>query len=172
MYSYEVGKCYSSAIRQEGTVFDLADDGAYLNVFFHKPTEDEIEQFDTGCPFEFRFVVQQNIAMCLFRIGSLNWMDAPYTPHLSKALTRFTFPADGEGLSLVISLFDCSTGELKKLRYLSLGTKFTKKFFGEIMELKMKPFSKSEYIASINNIYAKYSTKDLLKFSSPGFKFY
>lgn len=33
MYSYEVGKCYQEAIRQEGTVFDLADDGAYLSVF-------------------------------------------------------------------------------------------------------------------------------------------
>ena len=65
MYSYEVGKCYQEAIRQEGTVFDLADDGAYLSVFFNKPTEDEVEQFKAEHPFEIRHIVLQNIAMFL-----------------------------------------------------------------------------------------------------------
>lgn len=34
MISYEVGKRYDAAIRGEGTQFDLADDGAFLAVYF------------------------------------------------------------------------------------------------------------------------------------------
>ena len=164
MISYEVGKRYDAAIRGEGTQFDLADDGAFLAVYFSRPDEKEVA--------EFRFVTLQDIMMCVFRIGSLNWMDASYTPHLSQNLTKFTLPNEGEGLSLTLSLFDCSNGELKKLRYMSMSTSFTKKFFAEAMDLKMKPFSKAEYFSSLNDIYAKYSTKDLLKLSSPGFKIY
>lgn len=170
MISYEVGKRYDAAIRGEGTQFDLADDGAFLAVYFSRPDEKEVAQFGAENPFEFRFVTLQDIMMCVFRIGSLNWMDASYTPHLSQNLTKFTLPNEGEGLSLTLSLFDCSNGELKKLRYMSMSTSFTKKFFAEAMDLKMKPFSKAEYFSSLNDIYAKYSTKDLLKLSSPGFK--
>lgn len=170
MISYEVGKRYDATIRGEGTQFDLADDGAFLAVYFSRPDEKEVAQFGAENPFEFRFVTLQGIMMCVFRIGSLNWMDAPYTPHLSQNLTKFTLPNEGEGLSLTLSLFDCSNGELMKLRYMSMSTTFTKKFFAEAMDLKMKPFSKAEYFSSLNDIYAKYSTKDLLKLSSPGFK--
>lgn len=172
MISYEVGKCYDAAIREEGTQFDLADDGAFLTVYFSRPKEKEIEQFGSENPFEFRFVTLQGVMMCIFRIGTLNWMDAPYTPHLSQNLMKFTLPNEGQGLSLTLSLFDCSNGELKKLRYMSMSTGFTKKFFAEAMDLKMKPFSKNEYFASLNDIYAKYSVKDLLKLSSPGFKIF
>lgn len=172
MYSYEVGKRYPFAIRQEGVVFDLADDGAYLNVYFRNPENIEVEQFKSSRPFEFRYVVLQNIAMCLFHIGSLNWMDAPYSPHLSNNLSTFSVPSDGNGLALTICLFDCATGELRHIRYVSLSTNFTKKFFGDVMELKMESFSEPEYFAALNSLFAKYSTKDLLKLSSPGFKIY
>lgn len=87
MISYEVGKRYDAAIRGEGTQFDLADDGAFLAVYFSRPDEKKVAQF-----------------------------------------------------------------------------------FAEAMDLKMKPFSKTEYFSSLNDIYTKYSTKDLLKLSSPGFK--
>lgn len=39
MISYEVGKRYDAAIREEGTQFDLADDGAFLAVYFSRPEE-------------------------------------------------------------------------------------------------------------------------------------
>ena len=41
MISYEVGKRYDAAIRGEGTQFDLADDGAFLAVYFSRPEEKE-----------------------------------------------------------------------------------------------------------------------------------
>ena len=45
MISYEVGKRYDAAIRGEGTQFDLADDGAFLAVYFSRPDEKEVAQF-------------------------------------------------------------------------------------------------------------------------------
>lgn len=172
MNAYEVGKCYPWAVRQESTVFDLADDGAYLNVYFYGPKDSEVEQFKSDKPFEFRYVVLNDVIMCLFHIGNLNWMDAPYTPHLSKNLTRFVLPGSDEGLSLTVCLFDCNTGELKHIRYLSLNSIFTRNFFRESVRLKEKPFSEYGFSAALSSIYVKYSTKELLKLSSPGFKVY
>ena len=52
MISYEVGKRYDAAIRGEGTQFDLADDGAFLAVYFSRPDEKEVAQFGAENPFE------------------------------------------------------------------------------------------------------------------------
>ena len=54
MISYEVGKRYDAAIRGEGTQFDLADDGAFLAVYFSRPEEKEVAQIGAENPFEFR----------------------------------------------------------------------------------------------------------------------
>lgn len=143
MISYEVGKRYDAAIRGEGTHFDLADDGAFLAVYFSRPDEKEVAQFGAENPFEFRFVTLQGIMMCVFRIGSLNWMDAPYTPHLSQNLTKFTLPNEGEGLSLTLSLFDCSNGGINETQIYVHEYHFYQKVFRRSHGFKDEAFFQS-----------------------------
>lgn len=71
----------------EGVQFDIADDGAIMLVFFQGPTAEEMEQFKSGKIFEIWFVELYDVIIITVKIGNLNWMDAPYTPHLSKNLT-------------------------------------------------------------------------------------
>lgn len=167
MYIYEVGQVIDKFIcHPEGAKFDISDTGAVLQIFFDNPTENEIAQFKKDKNIEIRFVELRDVIMITIKIGNLNWMDAPYTPHLSQELTTFQIPNNNQGLGLTIMLIDTQTGKIKSLRLVGLSEKFTKKLFGTVMELKVKPFDKLEYIQAVKYIYSTYQTNKLVKLSN------
>lgn len=163
---YQVGQIIEKFINHnEGALFNMSDEGASLIVFFNNPTENEVEQFKSGHRFEIRFTELYGVIIMTFKIGNLSWMDAPYSPHLSKNLTKFSFPDENHGLALTLIFVDASTGEIKSLRLLGLSSHFTKKFFGVVMEQKTKEFSIREYTNTLNKIYSTYSTIQIEKMS-------
>lgn len=167
MFKYEVGQVIDNfKNHSEGVQFDIADDGATMVVFFDAPTQEEIEQFKSGKNFEIRFTTMYDVIMITTKIGNLNWMDAPYTPHLSRYLTRYQLSNEGKGLGLTLYLVDAATGEIKQMRLLGLSERFTRKLFGSAMELKMKEFNKNHYANTLNKIFSVYDTKQLVKISS------
>ena len=167
---YEVGNIYAEAIGHiEGCYFDISDDGANLYVYFNRPTEKELENFKSEKRFEIRLIELSDIMMFLVKFGDLNWMDSPYTPHLSKNLTKINFEP-GKGLSLTVMLFDFSSGVLKQIRFISLSERFTATIKKEAENLLNKTFDHKKYLNSLNILFAKYSTNELVKMSSPGFK--
>lgn len=166
MYKYEIGQVINNfKYHSEGVQFDITDDGATMIVFFQSPTFEEIEQFKSGKNFEIRFTELYGIIMITTKIGNLNWMDAPYTPHLSKNLTKFELPGENQGLGMVLILVDAITGEIKSMRFLGLSERFTKKLFGVVMKHKLKLFDELEYDKSINRIFSAYQTNQIVKLS-------
>lgn len=107
----------------------------------------------------------KDVIMITAKIGNLNWMDAPYTPHLSKHLTKYQLPNENEGLGLSLVLVDAVSGEIKHMRLLGLSERFTKKLFGAVMELKMKEFDENSYMVAFNSIFASYNTREIVKMS-------
>ena len=93
-------------------------------------------------------------------------MDAPYSPHLSRHLTKFTLPQNNEGLALTLMLIDAASGQIKHMRLIGLSQKFTQRLFGVAMERKVKEFNGLEYGRTINKIYNLYSTNQIVKMSS------
>lgn len=138
--------------------------------FFRNPTREEEEQFKSGHRFEIRFTEIYGIIMMTFKIGNLNWMDAPYSPHFSKNLIKFTLPNENQGLGLTLIFIDTATGEIKSMRLMGLSVNFTKKFFGLLMEQKMKDFDAVEYSNSLNKIYSIYPTNKIVKMSNDYYK--
>ena len=166
MNVYKVGQIVNDfKIYQEMVNFDIADDGAIMQVFFNHPTQNEVDQFDSGKNFEVRFTELHGVIMLTVKIGNLNWMDAPYHPHLSKNLTKFVLPTEGMGLRLTLMLIDSSTGEIKHMRLIGLSEKFTRKLFGIAMEQKMQAFDHAEYLKTIDKIYSMYPTTQIVKMS-------
>ena len=166
MIKYEKGQVVENFIRhREGAYFDVDDSGAILMIFFNKPTQNEVEQFNAGHNFEIRFTNIKNIMMITAKIGNLNWMDAPYSPHLSKNLTKFQFSNEGQGLSLTLMLIDAYSGKIEHIRLIGLSEKFSKKMIGNILELKMSEFNQNEYMINLNSVFACYTTKDIVKMS-------
>lgn len=171
MFKYEKGKIYTEAIGHEECVkFDIADDGAAIVVYFDCPTEEEKSAFRSGSSLDVRHIRLHDTLMLLFKFGNLNWMDAPYTPHLSINLSEITLPNEGEGLAITIFLFNTRTGRLEEMRFVSLSEKYTRKLLGDIIEMKSDSFSPEAYYANLNSIYSRFSTKDLLKMAKQGFR--
>lgn len=164
MYTYRVGQVIPNFIHHsEGIQFDIADNGATMIIFFDRPKEKEIKQFEAGNQFIIGFTELNGVIMLTIKIGNLNWMDTSYSPHLSKNLTRFELPGEGKGLSLVLYLVDSNKGVIEYMRLISLTTDFTRKLFGVAMEQKMSPFSQIDYLKRVKQIYAKYSTNQIVK---------
>lgn len=169
MVQYEVGKVYPDVIgHTEGCVFDIADDGGTIIVYFYRPNLNEIQNFKADTRFELRLVEFSNVMMFLAKFGTLNWMDLPYNPHLSKNLTHFE---EGPGgLAVTIMLFDTHTGKLEALRLVSLSESFTEKIRKASYNLLNVPFDRQSYGRYLSSIFERYSTDDIVKLSSPGYK--
>lgn len=166
MFEYKVGQIVDSfKYHSEGVQFDISDNGATMLVFFQSPTMEETEQFKSGKSFEIRFTELYGVIMITVKIGNLNWMDAPYTPHLSPNLTKFQIPNENQGLGLTLIFVDAKTGEIKHIRLLGLSERFTKQLFGTVMEHKTKGFNKENYNDSLNRIFSTYQTRQIVKLS-------
>ena len=166
MVKYEVGKRYNEFKGGDGPKFAIDDAGASLIVQFSDPEPEEIEQFREGKPFEIKFTTLYGVIMISVKIGNLNWMDAPYSPNLSKGNTKYQMPQDGQGLALSIFFADSVTGELKHFRIVGLSTRFTQEIVKEVMSQKMAPFNIEEYYRNVDKIYQRYHTKDIVKLSN------
>ena len=166
--SIEVGQVLNKMIgKPEGSSVDIDDAGMQIFVNFSRPMPDEIEQFKQGKDFEIKFVTLQNIIIFTFKVGNLNWMDAPYSAHLSLNLTKeLPLFNEGEGLSAMLILTDAATAKVVSLRMMGLSTRFSNSLVQEVNAQKSKVFSVEDYNRNLTQIYAKYSTKDLVKMST------
>lgn len=133
MNVYKVGQVVKEFKNHaEETLFDIADDGASLLVFFKNPTQNEIKQFESGESFEIRMVELLDVMMFTVKIGNLNWMDAPYSPHLSLNLTTLQMPKENQGLGLTAFLINAANGKIEHIRFLGLSKQFTEYVFKTI----------------------------------------
>lgn len=167
MYKYEVGQIIPAFMgHAENVYFNMDNGGATMFVFFQSPTMKEIKQFKSGKEFQIRFVELYDVIMLMAKIGDLDWMDAPYTPHLSPDLTQFAIPTEGRGLGLTLILVDATTGQIKSIRLLGLSENFTRKLLGTVIKNAEKPFNINSYNMNIAKIYFQYPAKKLVKMSN------
>ncbi len=150
--------------------FDIDDSGAILIVIYKNPNEYEIAQFQGKTPFEMREILLGDAIMTMFKIGDLNWIDAPFSPHLSKNLTKLDMPNELQGLNLIIVFIDSFNGEIKSLRVVGMSNHFTKFLYKDIYQTWMKEFDRTKYNSELQEIYAKYTTKKLSKMAANYFK--
>ena len=156
---YQVGKVSADLIGKEKIVFDITDGGGILYVLFSSPTENEIRQFKED--IEIRYVKVGSVFMMLFKFGSLNWVDAPYSPHLSK-ISGIAEPADGEGIALQIIFGDANTGMVHGLRLIGLSTEFSRKLAADISADLGHPFDKKMYGLDLAAVFNTYPTSKLV----------
>ncbi|MGI6117848.1 MAG: hypothetical protein ACOYBC_05605 [Bilifractor sp.] len=164
MEEYKVGKTYVDAIgRNDELIFDITDSGIIIPVYFNRPNQNEIDQFKSGHGIKMAYVDRGNVLIILMKFGALHWMDAPYSPHLSKQLTRLPDKVENEeGFAAHLLLFDTANGELKTQRLFSLRSKMSNDLIRETKKLLNKPFDRNAYDADIQSAY-RYRTSELVK---------
>lgn len=167
MSVYEVGRQYEFAVgHEEGCYFDLADAGGTIAVYMDRPTEKEIKAMRPDQPIKMAMVPFKHLAMMLLKFGDQSWMDAPYTVHLSRQLTQLPNVADGDGLLIMIYLFDTSDGHLVSMRQISLSTDLSRAVVKVAREQRDVPFNEIAYAEELRSVYSKYQTRDLVKMAS------
>ena len=165
MNIFEIGKPFDPIVGKPESVYFDADDAEYFLIYnFNNPTEKEIAAVQQENPFEIRYAVVGDIIWILSKVGNLAWTDAPYVPQLSKNAT-FVHPEEGEGTPMFLLLTDSQTGIIKAIRFIGLGTDFSRSLLSEIEFVGAKPFDPATHYDKVNQIMQRYTTRDLLKFS-------
>lgn len=163
MYLLKVGELFIAGVThyQEGIKFNFDDSGAFLMYLFSSPTDKEISCIRKG-DYSFKVCEFPNVMFFLSKFGSMNWEDAPYSPHLSKSFTFQTL-TEGMGYGLTVVLVDAATGVLKGMRTIGLPTKFSLQLKASIERYLQQAFDNSTYLGAIDVAYAKYSVEDMVR---------
>lgn len=156
LHVYEVGKKITEP-GYDGVFFDITDGGAVMTIRMGSPTAKEKRAFKSG--ISLRYAVVDDIIFILARMGTLEWMDAPYYIGLSQNLTHLDRPKEGEGLAIHILLVDGNTGILAAQKLMSLTTQASLKLIDAVEQQKVIP----DYDSRLHNVMVKYDTDDLLK---------
>lgn len=163
LYVVEVGKPYMKGIEsyQEGVRFNFSNVGGYLFIVYDTPTQDEIKNIRKG-KIKTTILPIEEVLFLFFKFGSLPYMDAPYTVHLSRPFNFFEL-TEGIGYNLKIILVDGRTGIVKAIRIVGFPTELSLKLRELIENQKKMYFDLNDYYRKINQIYSLYSTDDLVR---------
>ncbi|MEG0051192.1 MAG: hypothetical protein RR712_03355 [Terrisporobacter sp.] len=162
MQSLKVGEQFKENINKydEGCKFDITDSGCILTIFYNNPTEEEINDIKIG-KIQYGYYRENNVIFMLFKFGGQEWMDCPYSIHLSKSLTELQKIEEGLGYAINIYLVDAATGIINAIRLIGSNTRFSKMLIKDL--LKQKEMRIDNYEINLNAIYNKLSTKELVK---------
>ncbi len=163
MNIYQVGSKYGELVGEEGIKIDVTDSGIIMNVKFFNPSSKEIKNISKD-KIKLELVKRNGILFFVIKFGNMQWMDAPYTPHLSKNLSHIKEISQNQGFLLNIILADSRNGEIKSMRAIGISNSksvMLKEFIED--ELK-KEFDIRLYDLNLRKVYSRYSTQDLLKY--------
>lgn len=164
MQKLEVGKHLKKEITQyrEGIKFDIDDNGANLFIYFNNPTNEEIKEITKGY-IKLGYYKEGNVILMLFKFGNQQWMDAPYSIHLSKNLSTLQEVTEGKGYAVNVYLVNASNGILEGIRLVGMNNRISKMLREDL--IKQKEMSFENYDINLQNIFRKYSTRVLVSMS-------
>lgn len=159
----EIGKSIPKFVNhEEGAVFDFSDIGAYLLIFYKKPTPEEVNAIRFG-EIKIGAFLYQNVIFMAVKTENNDYLDCPYSIHLSKELTNISNLDDRSGYLLHIILIDADAGVPLFLRVVGLRNRFSNEFKKCIEAQKREPFDKATYAENIKTAYRAYTAKYMLQ---------
>ena len=163
---YEVGKPFSPTrqVWLETAQYNFIANEHHLHLFMQRPSTTEVQAVKQAAP-EFGLVVMPPVLLLLYRFSPIPWSDAPYSWHMvpadQRTLPMETIP-ESQGALLTTMLIDASTGIIRAIRGIGLGTAFSQALHDAIRMQSAAPFDQHLYDAALHNIYMHYQTSDAL----------
>ncbi len=162
MRTIEVGKIFDENMPQfNGARLELFGDGLGLFISIPNCREEIIQDVNKGA-IKIALTIKNGLMFFLFKIDSMAWSDAPFTIKYYENLDIDNFDYN----KISVFLIDANNGILKAMCTIMPNNKFAEELKKEfIRELDDKDFDNLEYTMKLQDIYNKYSPKDLLEFS-------
>lgn len=164
MELFEAGKAFKEGITRypEGIKFDIDNDNCSLQIYFGD-TEEKIRQAITTEDLKYGYFKEDNVIIMLFKFGNLEWMDVPYSVHMSKNFTELKEVTGAKGFLLNIYIINAKTGIVEDVRLVELDTRLSNMLGNDILEQKDREYD--EFYTKLNEFYRKYSIKALVSMS-------
>lgn len=168
LYRHRVGQPYMAgrAAWPEASEYNWRGGAHELRLFWRTPSDREVESVRRG-EAQFAFAVDGPILFFLYRFGdgAMDWSDAPYSAHMVPPEQRQDPPdlAPGQGMLLTTILVDAGTGLVRAIRATSMGPHFSRELHAAIRRQMADPFDQGTYDRHLERVYARSSTRDLLK---------
>lgn len=156
MELYKVGQIVCPPGQPDGVIFDMTDAGGVLYIRMNKPTAREKRDFKQG--LSLRVAMVEGVIFLLVRMGTGQWMDAPYYSRLSD-LNNLEYPAgptDGYGIQAM--LIDGATGILVGMKLIGMDHDVSLRLYEAIRIQPEIP----DYYSHVNRVLSRYSTTNLL----------
>ena len=168
--TYQIGQVFPEFITGTNTIrMKYKGDAWELGVAFPEITNSEISSLLYG-DISSAITVIDGLLFFLFRIGQNFWWDTPYEPRFLSAPSYYRENYEsGTGAPLILLIMDSTTGELKKMRMVGLGTSLTIRLHSicNLLDIR-RPIDKAAYDKQLAAIYKKYaSSEDMLKTVKP-----
>lgn len=165
MLKISVGTIVESKINsQEGVQVNLSDTGIDTLVLLRNPSIEEMNVFRSKqTPFQMKLAVEKDVIFFLFKFGEMPWMDAPFSVHLCSGLTQLPVIEPGHGLSMRVFLIDTVTGKIEAIRVISLSNSISTLLLKLIKEQQNSSFDMNEHITTIQEVYVKKTTEQLVE---------
>ena len=148
----------------QSTRFEYTSTGPMLIICMPALTRREIEAARKG-RVELALYDHPPVIFVLCKIeGLLDWSDCPFSVRLCKDEIDLSLPIEeGKGLGLQIVLVESTTGIVKALRLVGTSTEFARELRAAMVKQTIRPFSPDEYDRAIAEVYALYTSDQLLK---------
>ena len=168
---FDIKDCAGEIIEQaigspDGAIFDLADSGATFLIKWSRPSIYELTQIRDTERIDIRMVPFETIIMMTAKIGTLGWMDMPYSPNMSVNMSspEILYGFEG-GMPMRIVVCDTRNGMVKAHRMVKLSCDFSNELIRETSTILEKPFSVSKQREEMGMIFRSYSPEQLAKMS-------
>ena len=157
-----VGEKYDFLKGIEGASINLTPGGLQLIVRFSNPEKEEINNYKNK-EIKYKMLFTKNIIFFLFKFGDEDWIDVPF--HFSEDDELEEISNNSDGYAITVFLGNSEDGTLEVMRLFSLNNNMSKNFYKLKVQQLSKDFSDLEYNIALNEVYRKYTTKDMLKLS-------
>lgn len=160
----EVGKPFKKGVVEydEGCKIDITDNGIEIFLYYKGVTKRDIQDVSSGSKVKCGLITLGDVIFFLFKFGNANWIDMPYSVHLSKHLSSLKEVSGIDGYATHIYLINADNGNLEHMRMIGLPTEFSQEIYSEVMDQKTKLFDCAKYAVQLQDTYLKYSTKQLV----------
>lgn len=114
----------------------------------------------------------RGVCWFLAKCGSLNWADAPFSPHLSAGFKDLVPPPNNSnlGTAITIVMIDARTNIVKAIRLVGLGNEFSCNLHKAISELAAQPYNEEEFNKAIYDTQHIYPVKKLVQMATERYR--